>query len=103
MSSNSYRNQTAPVTQANGSQSISAIGSCSRHQLHIEGGTSGTLAVKYRTGGALFDLVDSVGAAITIDLASNTKAYFFEGLIDGVVLVPTSVVGNYVAVLRGIE
>lgn len=103
MPSEAYKFVNPAKTQSDGAQSLPASGLHKTHQLSVSGGTSGTLAATYTVGDATYTLKDSDGNAIVIDLANNTTPYIFDGLIDAVVLTPTTVVGNYVAELRGIS
>ena len=89
---------TAKV-QADGAQTIELTESGFKNQLAVGGtASSGTLAFEYKAAGKWFTLVDSGGSAITVNMASNTKTYVFDGCYDAIKVTPTSIAGGYYTV-----
>lgn len=105
MPASSFQFSTAAVTQASGVQTLPVSGNFQFFQLSVAAtGATGTLAVKYGVSGKFYDLLDpATNLPLSINLASVNGAYPFRGMIDSLQITPTSVVGNYVAELRGIE
>jgi len=93
-----------PITgkvQGDGNQTIdksvvSELANATRHQVTIipEGATGGSVAVLVKPYGAsAYEALTINGTAVSISIASP-KTYVFEGNIDAIRFVPTSVTGG---------
>lgn len=82
--------------QADGVQTIEMEESGFVNQVSVGGdATSGTLAFEYKAAGKWFNLLASDGSTqLSVDMASNTKAFIVQGCLDAVRVTPTSISGG---------
>lgn len=98
-----YTQRIQDKTQADGVWSIGLSQEARTHQIATEG-TSGTLAIKIKPVGktAFEDLLDSAGAAVSINLAAP-KALVFDAAIAALQVTPSGVSGTYAVALSGLS
>lgn len=80
--------------QADGAQVIDLPEGGFTNQLNISGtATSGTLAFEYYANGEWKTLLKN-GAALSVDMAANTKSYLAYGCFDKIRVTPTTIAGG---------
>ena len=80
--------------QADGAQTIDMSEGGFTNQINVSGSaTSGTLAFEYYAFGEWKTLLKS-GAALSVNMASNTKSFLVYGCFDKIRVTPTSIAGG---------
>lgn len=80
--------------QADGAQVIDLPEGGFTNQLNISGtATSGTLGFEYYANGEYKTLLSN-GAALIVNMASNTKSYLLYGCFDKIRVTPASIAGG---------
>lgn len=82
--------------QADGVQTIETEQSGFINQISVGGdATSGTLAFEYKAAGKWFNLLSDDGSTqLSVNMASNTKAFIVQGCLDAIRVTPTSISGG---------